>query len=462
MRHTLALVKARALIRPDDIALMMPDRAVTYAMLASGIASVASWCHANLDPSFPLVAVSSGSPIRATILSLGLFEAGFTSLAAAPRLLEKAAALGAHALFCDTGAHPPAGMRGIVADERIFSFAPGTTAPAGWHARRVARVEFTSGSTGEKKAIGLTADAIDCQTRNRVTAYGLGEPRALCLFPVSANVGFGFVLAMLALGRTTAFGASNDEFVHLLRQFSITGMLGSPAQVATLIRRHEELQIAPSTLRQVILAGSMVTRGFLADVRQAFGAETVIDYGSTETGPVALASDRLVHDDDYRVVPHQEMKVEAPEGAPGPLRVRSSGMGLPFAGNLVQDAADTAEYWFRPGDVGVANEDGSVSVLGREDFLINIGGTKIAPERIEARLARTFGLDRVCAVALPGSADLQILHDGQIDIAADRISQGLSDLLPSMARVRCVRVASFPMTVTGKIDRQALVSLVRS
>ena len=81
---------------------------------------------------------------------------------------------------------------------------------------RIMRVSLTSGSTGEPKAIGHTAETL---SRSIVweTFWKVGAERVvLCQFGVSALVGFDLAFGLLRLGRTLCFSPDGPQSIGLL------------------------------------------------------------------------------------------------------------------------------------------------------------------------------------------------------------------------------------------------------
>src|SRR6185369_2066909 len=75
--------------------------------------------------------------------------------------------------------------------------------------------------------------------------------------------------------------------------------------------------------------------------------------------------------------------------------------------------------WYHTGDLGVMDDDGYVSIVGRARDVIRTGGETVAPAEVEAVLASMDALadlavvglpdeqwgELVCAVVVPASAD---------------------------------------------------------
>ena len=70
-------------------------------------------------------------------------------------------------------------------------------------------------------------------------------------------------------------------------------------------------------------------------------------------------------------------------GSEGIVRVRTREIVNGYVGDPEQSAVKFREGWFYPGDIGYIKEDGMFVVTGRQELLLNIGGDKINPEKIE-------------------------------------------------------------------------------
>ncbi|NNG37341.1 non-ribosomal peptide synthetase [Nakamurella aerolata] len=113
---------------------------------------------------------------------------------------------------------------------------------------------------------------------------------------------------------------------------------------------------------------------------------------------------------------------------------------------------------YRTGDLGRWNADGSLSYLGRADRQRKVRGQRIELGEVEAVLTRHPGVSVAIAdtVEGPGGAQLVAFFSGTADAAqlqhwaADRLTAAMT---PTQWR----RVDTFPMTVSNKVDRTALL-----
>src|SRR6185437_8590774 len=121
---------------------------------------------------------------------------------------------------------------------------------------------------------------------------------------------------------------------------------------------------------------------------------------------------------------------------------------------------------YRTGDLGRWLGDGNIEFLGRNDFQVKIRGFRIELGEIEARLAEHPGVGEAVVIAredTPGDKRLVAYYtvadrDTDQDIAdAEQLRAHLAATLPEyMVPAAYVRLESFSLTSSGKLDRRAL------
>jgi O-succinylbenzoic acid--CoA ligase len=122
--------------------------------------------------------------------------------------------------------------------------------------------------------------------------------------------------------------------------------------------------------------------------------------------------------------------------------------------------------WFRTDDIGVVDDSGVLSVLGRVDDAISTGGLTVMPQPVEAAL-RTHPAVADCAVF--GLADERlgqrvaaaiVVADGRAAPSLDALRTHVTRTLDHTAAPREMLVVdALPMLGIGKVDRSALVRL---
>jgi acyl-coenzyme A synthetase/AMP-(fatty) acid ligase len=195
-------------------------------------------------------------------------------------------------------------------------------------------------------------------------------------------------------------------------------------------------------------------------------------YGSTEIGPIAAgaaaampdldgATGFLLPDIDVQAI-DERGAVLAP-GRVGRLRMRGPGMAREYWHDPEATARQFAGGWFYPNDVGAVTQDRTLVIQGRADDLINVGGSKFAPEAFEEVLLRVPGVVDAAAFGVPDALGKHRVHAaivtrGEVELAAIEAAFRSARRVPAPEVV--LRVPALPRTAQGKLNRAALANYV--
>lgn len=353
-----------------------------------------------------------------------------------------------------------------MADVDVERLVPGTRA-GGAHAWMI----FTSGTTGVPKAIAFTEAQLWARLEASVMAYPPGTRFSTMFGLGSLGAQIGFLGSLR--DRTPHIVPGPPEWrLGVVRELGITILAGSPQQ---LVELHEAAHTANERLpelRRLIIAGAPPSDYLVSALAGWFDAEVWDIYGSTEAHMVAARRlDAGDEDAPAFIVPGVSVEVvdendhPLPDGEVGALRVRTPTMVTGY----LDGEADAAQHgfvdgWFYPGDLA-ARTGPQLRVVGRADDLINFGGSKVRPERIEAAVCELAGVREAGVVVVTDRFGhpmiaLAVVADGMIDPtdATDRLRERFAGLAPRYI----VRVAELPRTETGKLRRQALAEELQS
>jgi len=197
-----------------------------------------------------------------------------------------------------------------------------------------------------------------------------------------------------------------------------------------------------------------------------------ICYGMTETSPVSTQT-RLDDPLEKRVStvgqvhPHLEIKIVdpasgkvVPVGQPGELCTRGYSVMLGYWNNreATAQAIDRAR-WMHTGDLAVMDADGYVNIVGRIKDMIIRGGENVYPREIEEFL---YAHPKISDVQVIGVPDARYgeeimawikLKPGE-EATAEEIRAFCQGKIAHYKIPRYIKfVESFPMTVTGKIQK---------
>lgn len=338
-------------------------------------------------------------------------------------------------------------------------------------------IQFTSGTTGAPKGATLTHRNIVNNGYFVGEAMRLTEQDRLCI-PVPFYHCFGMVLGNLACVTHGACmvipGEGFDPLATLetVQEERCTGLHGVPTMFIAELEHPRFGEFDLSSLRTGIMAGSPCPVEVMRRVvKEMHMSEVTIAYGMTETSPVSF---QTVPDDPLerrvdsvgRIHPHLEAKVVdadgriVPRGEPGELCVRGYSVmrgywGEPERTGEVLDG----EGWMHTGDLATIDEDGYCRIVGRLKDMIIRGGENVYPREIEEFL---YTHPKVQDVQVLGVPDPKF---GEQVCAWVRLREGVQATeaeiqdycrrnlayfkVPQYVRF----VESFPMTVTGKVQK---------
>jgi amino acid adenylation domain-containing protein/non-ribosomal peptide synthase protein (TIGR01720 family) len=344
---------------------------------------------------------------------------------------------------------------------------------------RLAYVMFTSGSTGEPKAVAVRhRDVAALATDSRFT--GAVCERVLLHSPVAFDAATFEVWAPLLTGGCVVVAPPRPLDAALLRGLVRDGGLSALWLTAGLFRLLA--QDAPDCftgLRQVWTGGDVVPAAAVRRVLAACPGLTVVDgYGPTETTTFAtsfaLVDPTAVPDtvpighplDDLRAHVLDGRLRPVPPGCAGELYIAGEGVARGYLGRpgdtaarfLADPAGPPGTRMYRTGDLARRRPDGTVEFMGRADDQVKIRGFRVEPGEVEAVLAAHPRVTDVTVLAredVPGSRRLVAYVVGTQDTADLRefARRSLPDYLVPSA---FVALPALPLSRNGKVDRASL------
>jgi fatty-acyl-CoA synthase len=254
-----------------------------------------------------------------------------------------------------------------------------------------------------------------------------------------------------------------------------TGLHGVPTMFIAMLDHPEFASYDLSGLRTGIMAGSPCPIEVMNRViSQMHMKEITIAYGMTETSPVSFQSSvedpvGLRVSTVGRVHPHLEVKIVdaegriVPRGEKGELLTRGYSVMPGYWGDeeKTRESIDAAR-WMHTGDLAVIDDAGFCSIVGRSKDMVIRGGENIYPREVEEYLYRHPKVLDVQCVGVPDAKYGEelcaciILRPG-MQADADEIRAFCNGQIAHYKVPRYIRfVESFPMTVTGKIQKYLL------
>jgi fatty-acyl-CoA synthase len=342
-------------------------------------------------------------------------------------------------------------------------------------------IQFTSGTTGFPKAVVLTHHNILNNGYFIGQEMGFTELDRLCV-PLPFYHCFGMVvsnLCCLTHGACIVIPSGHFDAGAALRAIHTercTAIHGVPTMFLAELDHPEFKSCDLSSLRTGIMAGAPCPPELMRRVMEDMGCrEILIGYGQTEASPIT----NLTHREDSverrltsvgKPMPHQECKIVDPAtgrtnpiGVPGEVCFRGYHVmrGYYAQPEATAESIDDA-HWLHSGDLGVMDKDGYIAITGRLKDMIIRGGENIYPAEIEACCYEHPAVAEIAVVGVPDpkygeevGAWIRV-HEGA-QVSADDIRAFVHARLAHYKKPAHIWfVSSFPMTVTGKIQKNRI------
>jgi fatty-acyl-CoA synthase len=342
-------------------------------------------------------------------------------------------------------------------------------------------IQYTSGTTGFPK--GATLSHHNILNNGYLVGEGcrITEHDRICV-PVPYYHCFGMVMGNLA---ATSHGACivlpSEGFepgavLEAIQAERCTTLYGVPTMFIAELAHPGFDGFDLGSLRTGIMAGAPCPVEVMRKVmdRMHMG-EVTICYGMTETSPVSTQTGPA-DDVEHRtgtvgcVHPHVEIRVADPEtgrtvprGTAGEFQTRGYSVMLGYWNDpeRTADAIDSAR-WMHTGDLAVMADDGYVRIVGRIKDMIIRGGENVYPREIEEFLYSHPAVADVQVIGVPDERYGEeimawvIVREGAT-VTEDDVRDHCRGKIAHYKVPRYVAVcASFPMTVTGKIQKYKL------
>ncbi|GAB3806167.1 acyl-CoA synthetase [Micromonospora zhanjiangensis] len=480
----------RARMSPDRVAVAYGDREWTYADLHERTGRVAAaLAGLGVGPADRVAYLGPNHPaFLETLFGTARLGATFVPLnwrLAVPELVHILRDSGARVLVAGADQEPAATRLRELLDIRtvlVGAAYEGLLAAAG--APPEATVDgtapclilYTSGTTGRPKGAVLTHDNVTWNCLNLLLDVDLAADEVTLVVAPMFHVAAlnQTVLPTLLKGGRVLLVPSFDpqRCLELIARHRVTYLFGVPTMFRAMTRAPGWPTADLSSVRSAICGGAPVPVAVIADY-QARGVTFMQGYGLTEASPGVLmlrreysaskagAAGTPVFFGDVRLV-RPDGRPAAP-GEPGEILVRGPTVMAGYWGLAAETARTvTADGWLHTGDVGVADEEGFVTVRDRTKDVIISGGENIYPAEVEDALYRHPAVAECAVIGVPDA------HWGEVGRAVVVARTGaepepaelLDFLADRIARFKVPKSVVFtdvlPRTASGKVVKSDL------
>lgn len=342
---------------------------------------------------------------------------------------------------------------------------------------KTAVILFTSGTEGKPKAVALShrnLQANRCQALSRIdfNPYDC----AFNALPMFHSFGLTATLIMSLSGVKTFFYPSPLHYriiPEIIYDIGATVMFGTDTFLTGYAAYAHPYDFY--SLRYVIAGAEKLKSGTRQLWLDKFGVRIFEAYGVTEAAP-AIASNTPMHDKPGtvgRLLPKIEYFLQPVEGIGqgGRLCVRGpnimQGYIKPENPGVIESPSveKLGDYWYDTGDIVSVDDEGYVTILGREKRFAKIAGEMISLAAVENLVAATDYNSMYAAVYIEDDkkGEQIILFTNNQSLTRDKIAKickekQFSELyIPKMI----ILIKELPVFVTGKINYFQLIEMAK-
>jgi acyl-coenzyme A synthetase/AMP-(fatty) acid ligase len=288
----------------------------------------------------------------------------------------------------------------------------------------IVRIGKTSGTTGHPKFIGYTRDALPSAVEIVPYLLKFDETRQnfIAFYPFIMMRTYSDTMSAFRFGATVIYSMGWEVAASIRKLPACHTFLLVGAAAALL--SSEQFRYGRLDSCSLCVGGGFVPNTLRARLRQSVTTDLQVAYSTNETrdittddgdGPGTLLPDVLV-----RIVDDSGRDMEP--GQSGRVLVRTPRMASGYLWNDTETKAHFADGWFLTSDIGFMPQPGKLTLLGRADDMINLGGLKFAPHPIEEQIRAVDGVIDAVLIGsqnAAGSDELRVFIE-RSDPALDR------------------------------------------
>ncbi|OBA84014.1 acyl-CoA synthetase [Mycobacterium sp. 1164966.3] len=497
------LVQVTAIRSPDAAALVVGTNriAVSYADLIRVVDDLAGRLQRRgLQPG-DRIALRAGSNAEFVVSLLAASRAGMVVVPLDPALPvsdqnTRAEAAGVRVVLADDQREPmprcwrvsvDTGENGLAVRLDADTAPSQMTPPTGLRDDD-AMIMFTGGTTGLPKMVPWTHENLDTSIRAVIAGYRLG-PQDATVAVMPLYHGHGLVAALLsslASGGTVLLPAGGRFSAHTfwddISAVGATWYTAVPTIHQILLERagSDSSPNGRATLRFIRSCSAPLTPETAQALHDEFSAPVVCAFGMTEATH-QVSTTRIDQNESPSGATGlvgrstgPQIRIAGPDGNPlpaeavGEVWLRGPTVVRGYLGDPEITAANFTDGWLRTGDLGSLSAAGDLSIRGRIKELINRGGEKISPERVEGVLACHPNVLEVAVFGMPDKmygetvAAVVVPRVSPAPAPAELAEFCRDRLAPFEVPASFQEVSGLPHTAKGSLDRRAVAEQFRS
>ena len=308
---------------------------------------------------------------------------------------------------------------------------------------QICLIVATTGSSGAKKSVALTAAALLASTKASLEFLHArpGQTWAL-LLPIHHIAGINVLIRSLELGTTPVDLRNASKFPTT--DFSAV----VPTQIYRALNGDDQMLAHLKSAQSVLVGGAKLDQSLLTQALDA-GISIVRTYGMSETSGGCI----------YEGTPLKGVDLRLTDA--GLIEISGAVLASGYIGNNELWSQIFDGQWFTTPDRGEIASDGTLRVLGRADDVYVTGGEKVSLVQVDEILSQAFASHHWCSVAVEDAQwgqRLVIAVGGADHPALDQINSELEMRIGGFAKAKqLLTFDQLPTIGIGKIDRAQII-----
>jgi long-chain acyl-CoA synthetase len=299
--------------------------------------------------------------------------------------------------------------------ERLVAQGPVLDQPLAGRPDDIAQIFFTSGTTGEPKGVCLTQRNLIASALDSIIAMELSAGDVWFHAPPMFHLVDAFAIWAMTLvgGKHVIAHFEPQSFCPLVARERVTKTSLPPTLLDMIVRESPTADHDLSSLDRISYGGAPMPDAVYRRCTAALGCNLLQAYGITEVS--GMVCQQVPRDFEGggrpnsvgQPVVHVELKVIDADGAPlppgaiGELAVAGDRVMAGYWRDRAATAAAMPDGWYRTGDLGVCDNEGHYTIVGRRKDMIISGGENVYPAEVENALFTHPAVAEAAVIGVP-------------------------------------------------------------
>lgn len=342
----------------------------------------------------------------------------------------------------------------------------------------LALLVYTSGTTGKPKGAMLTHFNLLSVFPSRLDIFDISyADKLLAVLPMCHIYGIAvLMIGSFACGATLVMLPKFESApaLKMIQQEGVSIVPAVPAMYQFLLMELEKTKYDLSSVRICFCGAAPLPVEVIEAVEQKFGAALIEGWGMTETSCVATINplkgvrkpgsvglclpgvEVIIVDDEGKRLPAGRENV-------GELWIKGSNVMDGYYLQEEENKSCIKNGWFATGDLGWADSDAYLYIVGRKKEMIIRGGQNIYPREIENVICRLQGVIESAVLGVPDKfmgerVKAVIVTETGATLTEDEVKEFCAERLAEYKVPRLVEFrSSLPKNSTGKVLKRLLV-----